>query len=316
MMMTGLDERLDIRYIKLHFLARFTEDTILPKYKASGLRGGMGEMLLRSNCIRDRKCDFCDFESECIVRRTMYSKFDTVKPAFITTGDSSGYVLSCENYETEFEAGDTLPFQLTLFGKTIVYFNLYMQALFALGQQGLGKNRGHFEIVSVTNSEKVPILKDGRNLYMENYRVCTVKDYVEYRMKNSGLVGHTKAVMKFQSPLALKYNGEMLEDFAMIPVIESVMRRIFILDCFENHDLPMLSCPEELIPRITESFVRRVSVPRYSSRQDTKMVFDGINGEAVIEELSDEILPVLFAGEILHIGKNTSFGFGRYRLLP
>ena len=68
-----LEEALKIRYIKLHFTVSMLEDTELPIEKVSALRGGMGEMLLRANCVRDRECGKCDFESECIVRRTMYS---------------------------------------------------------------------------------------------------------------------------------------------------------------------------------------------------------------------------------------------------
>ena len=65
-------EPLAVRYIKLHFTLLLTEDTVLPKSKVSALRGGMGEMLLRMNCVRDRNCENCDFETECIVRRMMY----------------------------------------------------------------------------------------------------------------------------------------------------------------------------------------------------------------------------------------------------
>lgn len=53
--------------------------------QGSAIRGGMGEMLLRANCIRDRVCESCDFEAECIVRRTMYSKF-TLRPNYVTNG--------------------------------------------------------------------------------------------------------------------------------------------------------------------------------------------------------------------------------------
>lgn len=112
----------------------------------------MGEMLLRANCIRDRNCETCDFESECIVQRTMYSKFEE-KPAYITKGDSIGYVIECENYQEEFEAGEAMQFHLMLFGKTIVYFNQYLQAFFALGMQGIGKYQARFEIIGVTNEK-------------------------------------------------------------------------------------------------------------------------------------------------------------------
>lgn len=100
---------------------------------------------MRSNCIRDRNCAECDFEQECIVRRTMYSKFDR-KPAFVNTGDSVGYVLECENYEEIFKAEDLMNFQLILFGKTIVYFSQFLQAIYQLGSAGIGKEHSRYRL--------------------------------------------------------------------------------------------------------------------------------------------------------------------------
>lgn len=40
-------KELDIRYIKLYFVLTIMEDTVQPVCKASGIRGGIGEMLLR-----------------------------------------------------------------------------------------------------------------------------------------------------------------------------------------------------------------------------------------------------------------------------
>ena len=74
----------DIRYTKLTFVVQFTEDTMLPKQKVSAIRGGIGEMLLRANCVRGRECEKCDFLDECIVQRIMYSKYEK-KPSFVTT---------------------------------------------------------------------------------------------------------------------------------------------------------------------------------------------------------------------------------------
>ena len=56
-----LHKNLQIRYIKLHFTIEFIEDTMLPKNKVSAIRGGVGEMLLRANCVRNRDCEVCDF---------------------------------------------------------------------------------------------------------------------------------------------------------------------------------------------------------------------------------------------------------------
>ena len=45
---------MDIPYITLTFCLRFYQRVAVPENKVSALRGGLGEMLLRKNCIADR----------------------------------------------------------------------------------------------------------------------------------------------------------------------------------------------------------------------------------------------------------------------
>jgi len=307
-----IKEVLQIRYIKLHFTIMFTEDTVMPKYKASALRGGMGEMLLRANCISDRNCAVCGFEPECVVRRTMYSKF-VRKPDFVTSGESIGYVLECENYAEVFRAGEEMEFCLLLFGRTIVYFNLYMQAFYALGVYGIGKNKSRFQIVSVANSMKEPLLDGDSNVYMQRYQVMNVADYVSYRMKGAGGC-RTDVEMLFKTPLALKYQGEMLREFHMEAILKSIVRRIYMLDCFEGLDVRPYEYASGQVPEMISQKFCHIAVPRYSSTQDSKMVLHGIEGNIRLCGPEEDILAMLYAGELIHIGKNTSFGFGRYRV--
>lgn len=307
-----LSKILEIRYVKLHFFLEFIEDTKLPVNKPSALRGGIGEMLLNANCIKDRKCETCDFESECIVQRTMYSKFEQ-KPEFVTTGDSVGYIIECENYEENFSKGDILQFQLILFGKTIVYFNQYLQAVFALGQVGIGKKHARFTICQVTNTKGIPIL-DGNNVYMRYYQVTTLGNYVKYRLERWKDTGDYCEIV-FHTPLTQKFKGEFLRKFDMEAIIKAVKRRLYILACFENIESQKWYEETIGIPTMIAQNSRNVQVARYSSRQDSKMLLKGIEGSIQIEGISDEILQILLAGEITHIGKNTSFGFGRYSVV-
>jgi hypothetical protein len=53
---------------------------------------------------------------------------------------------------------------------------------------------------------------------------------------------------------------------------------------------------------------------RYSSRQDTKMKLGGFMGRLKFEGELSEFIPYIKAGEILHVGKGTSFGLGKYTL--
>ncbi|MCM1101233.1 MAG: CRISPR system precrRNA processing endoribonuclease RAMP protein Cas6 [Clostridium sp.] len=303
-----MEEALRIRYVKLHFTIRFREDARLPVNKVSAIRGGIGEMLLRDNCVRDRDCENCDFEEECIVRRTLYSKFDQ-KPAFVTTGESAGYVLECENYEEFFPSGETLGFQLILFGKTIVYFSRFLQAVLQLGMAGLGREHAGYDLVSLRNTRGEEIL-EGENILMGRYRIQTVGDYVRYRMAQDNIRENR---IVFKTPVTLKYRGVYQEKPDPEMVVTAVFRRLYILDCFENLHCGELRWQGEY-PEVAESDFRPMTVRRYSGTHNRKLILSGVKGQMRLAEIPEELLPVLLAGEILHIGKNTSFGFGRYRL--
>ena len=104
----------------------------------------------------------------------------------------------------------------------------------------------------------------------------------------------------------------------MEAIWNAILRRIYMLECFEGlkytvYDMEELKDTE--LPDIVEQETRPVSVQRYSSTQDRKMILSGIKGIVQLDMISDQILPFLIAGELIHIGKNTSFGFGRYRVM-
>ena len=136
-------EQLQIRYVKMHFTLQFIEDADLHTYKNSMFRGGIGEMLLQQHCIRDRICrdktktGLCEFEKECVVQQMMYTEPE-ILPDYMKERCSVGYAVECESKKRHFTAGDTLEFSLILFGKNIAYLSLYMQAVYLLGQMGLG----------------------------------------------------------------------------------------------------------------------------------------------------------------------------------
>lgn len=307
--MNEKEERLSVMYIKLEFRLLFPEDTVLPKEKVSALRGGMGEMLLRQNCVSDRICEECVFEDACIVRKTMYTQMKR-KPFFMQGDDSVGYLIECENYQTEISAGDEICFSLTLFGNNIVYFGQYLQAFYQLGVHGIGKHRSKFQIAGITTMYGEPLLENG-NVQMKFFRPEYLSDYVERRKAELAKKGCRNKIV-FQTPLSLKFKGEYLREFHEEAFFTAVFRRIMMLDYFSEIYLDM---PEmESFPRIIRQEAREKSVQRYSSTQDSKVTLKGIRGYLHLENIQEEYLAYVLAGELLHIGKNSSFGFGKYRL--
>ena len=270
-------------------------------------------MLLRMHCIRDRKCETCDFESECLVRRTLYSRMD-IQPAFMSKGDSVGYVIECENEKESFAKGDELCFNLLLFGKTIVYFSQFLQAFHQLGVHGLGKYKAKFSISRITNTLGKDIL-DGSDIYMKNVEVMRLAEYISYRkekLENEGETYRLRIVLR--SPLTMKYRGTLLDSFDMEAFMQACARRVFMINCFEGNGTEQTDLSGH-IPQLIAQESRHASVRRYSSTHDEKIRLEGFYGHSDIEKVDETALELLIAGELLHVGKNTSFGFGRYRVV-
>lgn len=129
---------LEIPYVKLRFHTQIVSDTRMPASKVAALRGGLGEMLLRQNCICGRNCGTCRFQESCIVMHTFYS-YMPKKPPYVTGKESVGYLIECNDSTEEFREGSDFNFSLVLFGESVVFFNLFFQAFLQLGIEGIGK---------------------------------------------------------------------------------------------------------------------------------------------------------------------------------
>lgn len=272
-----------------------------------------------ANCIRDENCGSCDFSEDCLVQRMMYPKME-IRPDFMTTKDSEGFVIECEDTREWFESGDELKFTLLLIGRTIVYFNQFLQVFYYLGMQGIGKEHVQFQIAKVTNTLGEPLL-EGTSIYKERFEIMNAADYVVYRMQSGEIrrvINANRCRLIFQSPLTLKHRGEMQTHVEMEAILAAIRRRIYILNCFEgkNGSNPRENALEyDNLTVIVSGKSWPEKVMRYSGTQNSKVAFRGIRGWCDLEGLDESVIKLLLAGELLHIGKNTSFGFGRYTLV-
>ena len=320
----------DIRYAELRFTVRFIEDCVLPRFKVSAIRGGIGQMLLDEYCIREKlrveqgnNCEGCDFTDECIVNRIMYAQMD-IRPDFMAdTGKASvseGYVFECDDIRESAEPGDEMQINLILFGKNIYYLSQYLSAMYRLGFSGIGKDKARFQVLSVKNSFNEDILVDG-NVYKGRYKIRTLQDYVGWRIKNIGPEGEAIQI-RFVTPLSVKKQGEVQKSFSFDEFMQALWRRIYIMKCFEGIEAERPRADDEGFHgvKIVSNDCKYTEIPRYSNRKQDKIFLKGITGSAVIStedcsaEKKQELLRLLAMGELLHVGSNTSFGFGKYRI--
>lgn len=306
---------LQIRYVKLHFELLFMDDSYsLPVYKPFALRGGLGEMLMEKSCLSDRKCDSCGFKSECIMQRVFYSKFDDV-PFFVTEGGSCGYVIECEDYRREISKGETLQFQIILFGKTIAYFTQIVDAYIELGKSGLGTSGTEFTINQVTNSFRETLYKDGV-MYREKLKPTTLQEYVSFRMLKR--IGR-RAV--FHTPTTFLIHKRQIMEFDSSILLRNIVRRLYMLDLFEGIDIKKINVGLDGfdnnidVPETAGQESRYVRNRRFPSRNRKGYFLGGIRGYLDFRELNEDQYAILLAGELVHVGKHTSFGYGRYTMV-
>ena len=303
-----LQKNLNIRYLKLRVDIRIKEKSVLPKYKVSAIRGGIGDAMLRLKCGNDGKCDGCPKESECDVRNFMYAKFNNAPPD-MKTNMSVGYVIECENFSEDFDEGDELKFYIILFGDNITRIRLCKEAIREFGKVGIGVRRVKFDFVGFKDDDTGLKLLEDTESDVGVIKHHLVTDYVEKRLRT---VGRTDDYMVyFKTGVTIKEKSLFLRELTISGLCNSLLRRIYMLDMYEGIANAPLEIPGEY-PEITDQSMQPVVMPRFSNAKQQKMYLSGMRGKAVLTNVSEEWLTILLAGELLHVGKNTSFGFGRY----
>jgi len=120
------------------------------------------------------------------------------------------------------------------------------------------------------------------------------------------------------TPLRLKQGGSLTEQFNFELLIRAILRRITYLNQYFGDQEIELDY-KQLIDQAKEIKTRARNIAwrdweRYSSRQDTRMKLGGIVGDIEFAGDITPFWPFLLMGQEIHIGKNTTFGLGKYRV--
>ena len=249
----------NIRFIELKIKLEILEDGHLPYYKTSALRGGIGQMLLDQNCIKDRKCNQCSFSENCIVQNIMYAKFK-IKPPYVTNKESMGYVADCTDYSTRARKGNILCFSLILFGNTACYITPLIYGLTAFGVNGIGKDAVHFRIKSITD-RKNNIILDNNNIYTGNLGIETLEQYINERMEQTDLLCISRRVMLI-TPCTIKSHGNFLDKFDGFSLVTSILHKIKMYNLYEGNDNINYKWEEDMFPEISIQNIKECVIPR------------------------------------------------------
>jgi CRISPR-associated endoribonuclease Cas6 len=211
--------------------------------------------------------------------------------------------------------------EITLYGPA---WRLYPWALTSFQEalrRGLGKSRQAWEVREVRR-----VLPDGRCERLAGGALSELPAILHPDLLGLGLepfLAPLPVAVELLSPARLLRDGRLLPGSAPVPFDLLVAR---ILDRFAGlygEGASEILRPEVRGPIETEAArvpvlaeaTSWLEVKDYSARSGAEMLLGGKVGRLVYGGEAARFLPILKAGEILHVGKNAASGCGRIRVL-
>jgi len=218
-----------------------------------------------------------------------------------------------DDRRTRFAPGDTFSFRILLFGKGNDYLPHVTMAVQSMGETGLGQrgsDSGRFVLERVLSRGKQVF--DGRTLAVS--RALPDEIVLEPAAAPAGRI-----VIRFHTPLRVKHGRTLQNDLPFHVLVRAALRRISGLETAYGSGEPALDyrrlVHEAREVRCRNIDARWIDIPRYSNRQKTKMMIGGVVGSFEYSGAGlEQYLPLLRYCRKTGLGKQTSFGLGRYTL--
>jgi len=220
---------------------------------------------------------------------------------------------------------DVITFDLTLIGKAIDYLPYFVFSFHQVAKHGVGKKiagkRGRcflerVETLYTGGGEWSKPIYFGRSQRFYNEpHIITAQNSLQ-RCNES----EKKLTLEFVTPTQIIHERKpVFEQMNVEILIKSLWRRIAplaIYHCGAKFDLDPRKLAENAVKEfsITQSDLTRHNATRYSKTQDERIWMDGFKGRLKLEGNLQGYLPLLLVGELVHIGKYTTFGWGKYRI--
>ena len=308
------------QFAPFQFFLKVLDYILLPAYKGSTLRGGFGHAFKKVVCVnKERICGSCLLKEKCVYSYV----FET--PPHSDTSRMRKYPYAPHPFvitppleeSREYGKGETLCFELTLIGKSIDYLPYFVYTFDELGQIGLGKGKGRYQLEEVRSqkdrNKEETIYSSRDKILHKSFKVWNIEELLESSSNTKTLT------LNFITPTRLKFDGKLSSKLEFHILMRNVLRRISLLSYF-HCDTDLDLDYKGLIERSQEIKVDKENLSwfdweRYSSRQETKMKMGGFIGSITFRGDLEPFMPFLLLGEFIHAGKGTSFGLGKYQIM-
>lgn len=296
------------------------EEIRLPPYKGSAFRGGFGSVFKRVVCVSNEKdCRNCLLKFQCVYSYVFETPIKENK-RFISTHLPHPYVLEPPlDDQCVYRPGNFFTADLILVGKAIDYLPYFIFVMEEFGKNGIGKGRGRFFLEKVENLSypsdiNGKVIFDARSKLIS--REIITKNFLDITNENKGSIYKT-LTLNFLTPCRIIFRNKLTtpSDFNFLILMKNLLRRIYLLtyhcDSVMEIDYKRLLIEAEKVV-VEKNSLYWYDWERYSTRQDERMKLGGFKGMITFSGEISLFLSFIKLGEYLHLGKDTSFGLGKY----
>lgn len=312
----------DFSCARYRFVLRATTPLRLGNFVGATLRGGFGHVFKRSVCLwQPGDCRRCLLKNTCAYPYI----FETAPPP----GSEKlrgldqvprPYVLEPpEQNRHTVKAGDRFEFRLVLIGRAIECLPYFVFTFGALGEIGLGADRGKYRVAEVHHEG----LTETRRIYSESDGLLRpAGDRLTVAAVVGQLALRRRVTVHFRTPTRIVSDGKPCMAPSFQDLVRALLRRLSSLCYFHcggelEVDFPGLIVRAAAVSTVA-SRLRWHEQERFSGRQKQSIAMGGVVGDVTFElpdgEAGAAFGPLLAAGEWVHVGKGAVMGLGKYCL--
>jgi len=300
------------------FSCLFTDNAELPIFKGSTIRGVFGRALKDVVCaLKRQQCPECLLKDRCLYSLVFETSETQKTPGSRIASPPHPFVIEPPSDNlTHYNQGDCFSFNLLLFGDANLQLPYFVYAFEQMGKKGIGKRvdgmRGRFSLEDITCG--------GSRIYSSSDRkLITDKEPERLDLTTSSRpTEDIRVAVRFMTPLRLKFENRLSADLPFHVLTRAMLRRVSSLfDAYDGKE-PALDykgmVKRAMDVRTVKNELQWFDWRRWSFRQDREMYLGGIIGSVVYQGCIGEYIPLMELCSRLHIGKQTTFGLGKFEM--
>jgi hypothetical protein len=314
---------------RFRFVLRSATPLHLHVFAGATLRGGFGHVFKRTVCLwPPGDCGRCLLKSVCAypyifetappTDSTKLRGLDQIPRPFVIEPPEHGGRQS-------YRAGERFDFGLVLVGRALDYLPYFVLTFSELGRVGLGESRAKYDVLEVLAEGPA----GSRTIYTGTEGVLhdageriTAADLALPPALATGRQLPQTLTLHFLTPTRIRSEGSLRAEVTFQDVVRALLRRLSSL-CYFHCGFELQVEFKGLIEtasrfRTVRSALHWHEQDRFSTRQRQRIEMGGVLGRVVFEAPDADswgpYLPLLAAGEWVHVGKGTVMGLGAFHV--